>query len=62
MGGIQLKISQETSPTCCSEIKHSAMISDYIVKLPWIAAVLVSASNLKALNLFFFFFIDFSLT
>lgn len=54
MGGVQLKIAQETSQTCCCEIKCSGMISDFVVKLPWMTAFLVSASNLKGLSLFFF--------
>lgn len=60
MGGIQLKISQETFQTCCCEIRRSGMISDYVVKLPWMTAFLVSALNPKTLSPFFF--MDFSLT
>lgn len=53
MGGIQLKISQDISQTCCREIKCSGVISDYVVKSPWMAAFLASALNLKALIFFF---------
>lgn len=33
---------------------NTFMISDYVVKLPWMAAFLVSPLNFEALNLFFF--------